>query len=111
MRTTSGDISARRIGGILEAATASGNVFAQIMEPLEEVYVRTSSGDVRLILSDPLRGRLMVSTSSGEIVARMPISPETVSRTQLIGVLGPGDATLEVKTSSGDVELLHDDRL
>jgi DUF4097 and DUF4098 domain-containing protein YvlB len=106
-RTTSGDVTVKRMGGRFDAVTASGDVIARMVRPLEEAFVRTSSGDVRLVLTEPLRGRLRVNASSGEIVARLPMGVESAGKGRLVAVLGPGEGTLEVKTSSGDVQILH----
>jgi hypothetical protein len=47
-----------------------------------------------------------VNTSSGEIVAKLPMAVESAGRGRLLAVLGPGQAELEIKTSSGDVQIL-----
>lgn len=103
--TTSGDVSLTGVAGRLGIATGSGDVDAGIEEPLQRVSVETTSGDVALTLPDPPRGRLEVVTASGEMTARLPMSLEQATRRRLVGVLGPGPATIAIQTASGDVRV------
>jgi DUF4097 and DUF4098 domain-containing protein YvlB len=105
IRTTSGDVTLAKIGGRFQATTASGDVVARMVQPLEEAYIRTSGGDIYLVLTDPLRGRLQVNTSSGEISVPIEMGLESIGKGRLVAVLGPGSGSLEVKTSSGDVDI------
>jgi hypothetical protein len=60
---------------------------------------------VILGLPDPAQGRLEIVTASGDIVARVPMTLEQANRRRLVGVLGPGSATIAVHTASGDVHV------
>lgn len=121
VRTTSGDIRAASEGP-LEARTSSGDV--DVESAADSLVISTSSGDITV---DDARNGLSAATSSGSIdvasaagavdlrstsgevsvVLRAPLARASASSTSGSVELGlpPGlDATLELSTTSGDIE-------
>ncbi len=103
--TTSGDVELGNASGVTDVVTASGDVVAHIEQALQRVSVETTSGDVSLELPDSPAGRLDVVTASGEVTAKLPMTLEQATRRRLVGVMGPGPATVAIHTSSGDVHV------
>jgi DUF4097 and DUF4098 domain-containing protein YvlB len=104
--TTSGDIVTKNVPGDVQIRTASGDVVASVASSIKRIAVETTSGSVNLVLPDPLAGKLDVHTSSGEVQAQVPMTlRQNPTRRQLDAVLGPGDATTSVQTSSGDISI------
>jgi DUF4097 and DUF4098 domain-containing protein YvlB len=131
--TISGNIRIDRAGGDLEATTVSGDINIRLDHPAHNVRVRTTSGDlgfegklaqgayleaqsvsgdltVRAAPAGPLDYE--VSSFSGDIRNCMGAEAERASRygpgQRLTGTRGTprtGEATVRLKTMSGDVEL------
>lgn len=120
--TVSGDVEVQAVGGAsrvssssgdvvmgqsvspFEVSTASGDVQASL-ESMGNISVESASGDVELTLPGKPKGRLEITTASGEVSARVPMTLERATRRQLEGILGPGDGLVAVHTSSGDVRV------
>jgi DUF4097 and DUF4098 domain-containing protein YvlB len=104
--TTSGDIVVKNVPGDIQIRTASGDVISSILSPMQRIAVETTSGDVQLVLPEPLAGKLDVHTSSGDVEAHLPMTLEhNPTRRQLDAVLGGGEAMTSVQTSSGDITI------
>ena len=104
--TTSGDIVVKNVPGDIQIRTASGDVVTSILSPMKRIAVETTSGDVEMVLPEPLAGKLDIHTSSGEVQAQLPMQLEhNPTRRQLDAILGAGDAMTSVQTSSGDISI------
>jgi len=106
VETSSGDARLEKLTGDLSADTSSGTVAAnwERLAAGNKVRVRTSSGDVRLRLPEgtPLGGE--INTTSGRI--HSDFSPTREKHGRMMSFVAPGASVdLEVRTSSGDVNL------
>ncbi len=103
--TGSGTIRVRGVKGGLHARTGSGTIEADgaVAGPWD---VHTGSGDIRLAIGSGSGFNLNVHTSSGSIHSDLPITVQgSVGSKQLSGTVKGGGPTVEVSTSSGDVEI------
>ncbi len=118
LRTTSGDL---RVDGAdfvqLRAETVSGDVrIAGGLADNAQLDIRTHSGDVQAQLPESARGTVVLSTFSGTLNARRPLTllPDEsgVERgarsTRRYSVGGGGAAMLRITTFNGDVTLYPD---
>lgn len=107
-RTGSGNIRVNGFSGSLTAKTGSGDV---------EAYGRlqgggmisTGSGDVRLHLTPDSRFTLEGATGSGDISVKMPgiVAANTESsRHHLTTQVNGGGPALQIRTGSGDIQIL-----
>lgn len=104
--STSGDITVKNVPGDVQIRTASGDVVTSVLSPMKRITVETTSGDVQLVLPEPLAGKLDVHTSSGDVEAKVPMTLEhNPTRRQLDAILGAGDASTMIQTSSGDISI------
>lgn len=120
MRSTSGDLHVRGEGITrLGAETMSGDV--QVDGQLTDdarVRIGTHSGDVTVRLPGDARGRIELSTVTGELNAGGPLTLQPGSSTGARGgrntrrfdIGGGGPLTLDITTFSGDVRLLRGPR-
>jgi len=106
VRTGSGGIDARGVRGSLEARAGSGEISAD-GEPRGGWIVHTGSGSVRLRLSTDAAFDLNARTSSGSISVNRPVTVQgIINRKEIHGRVRGGGPQVEVKTSSGNIEIL-----
>ncbi len=126
--TASGEVVLRSGARKAIVDTASGEV--DLFDLTGELSVHTTSGDVRARWSvPPAGGRVDVKTTSGEVELRLPAETVLAGRartssgrvdsdwtgswgrrnTSLQLPAAPAGVTLELRTTSGDIELRHSD--
>ncbi len=107
MRVSSGDIIAAGFNGDLEIVSSSGEAYIEYEKFNNNVTLRSSSGDIKLKLPPESRFYLKADTSSGNIVTDFPIAIiGSIKEDYLEGTAGDSNNRIEIKTSSGDIELL-----
>jgi hypothetical protein len=103
--TGSGNIKLRGIKGGARARTGSGEIQADggIAGPWD---LHSGSGNIRMAVGSAAGFNLDVHTSSGSIHSDLPITMQgSMNRNTLRGTVKGGGPTVEVSTSSGDVEI------
>lgn len=107
-KTSSGKINAEDFSGDLECVSSSGKIYFEYENFNNNVYIKSSSGDIKLKLPNDSGFHLKADTSSGDIVTDFPISLiGTIKDDYLEGTFGNGDNKIKIKTSSGDIELFQ----
>ncbi|MCG8513728.1 MAG: DUF4097 domain-containing protein [Halanaerobiales bacterium] len=107
MRVSSGDIIAAGFNGDLEIVSSSGEAYIEYEKFNNNVTLRSSSGNITLKLPPESRFYLKADTSSGNIVTDFPIAIiGSIKEDYLEGTAGDSNNRIEIKTSSGDIELL-----
>ena len=103
--SSSGTVRIHGIHGALRASTTSGGLHVE-GEPTGEWELSSSSGSVRVDLPDGRGFELDARTSSGNIDVGMPVSVVgSLSRRSLRGSVGGGGPRLQVRTSSGSIDI------
>ena len=109
-RAASGDGRMTEIGGSVDASSSSGDIDVMIAPTGDRSFIlSTSSGDIDISYV-PVKTygfRLDVSTNSGSIEAEMPIKVSRIDRRRLRGVVGTGEARIQIETASGDVSIVE----
>jgi DUF4097 and DUF4098 domain-containing protein YvlB len=100
-RSVSGDVRIARIRGPLQLSTTSGDVVLDSVES-GEVRAQTVSGDVRIGVSRGTRVFIDAASLSGDLSSELGVEDETPDGEQE----GPA-VTLQVKTVSGDVQIVR----
>ena len=103
--TGSGTIHVRGINGGVQAHTGSGNIETDgtVGGPWQ---LRSGSGNIRLAVASNNGFNLELHTSSGSIHSDLPITVQgSMNPHELRGTVRGGGPTVEVSTSSGDVEI------
>jgi DUF4097 and DUF4098 domain-containing protein YvlB len=104
-RTGSGDVELRGVSSLVNAHTGSGNVQVQGM-PKGEWKLNAGSGNVSVSVPANAAFDLDVATSSGTISLNHPVTVSgTITRRAVRGKVGTGGNLVEVRTSSGDVDI------
>lgn len=123
IRTSNGRIEVKDAEGVVDAETSNGaivvagavlaqtgrfrtsNGAVDLRARLAEgasYEVRTSNGEVRLVLIDP-DVQLDVATSNGQIELETEVAATEIGRSRLAGRIGQGAARLSARTSNGDI--------
>jgi DUF4097 and DUF4098 domain-containing protein YvlB len=121
---TSGDISLKGIQGNMKVTTVSGSMVVEQIEgglhlesssgdmkvatnilPPYEYYGETSSGYIHFLLPKDSDAEVKLTTTSGDLDCKLPLTLSTASRNSLKGKLGRGGPRLNLITTSGDIEL------
>lgn len=105
--TVSGDIQAELAGAPeLEIRTVSGDQTLKLeMSPEGRASLASVSGDIGLELEGQPSVSLEVSTLSGDIDCARELQEYRKSNRSLSGRLGQGQGRLEIKTTSGDINI------
>lgn len=125
--TVSGDVNARDVAGTIEARSVSGDVTISAgrldrfdlktvsgdatldvdVDPSASVRVTSVSGDVAMRVPTGCGLDLDVTSMSGDVRASVPLADEERSRFRVRGRVGDGGAKVSVRSTSGDVLVLH----
>jgi hypothetical protein len=103
--TTSGEISARSVQGVLRLSTSSGDVVVHAAPGLARAEIGSVSGDIAVEMPAGLGATIDLSTSSGALDAAVGLEVQSVTRHALRGTVGDGRARVQLKSSSGDIQV------
>jgi DUF4097 and DUF4098 domain-containing protein YvlB len=105
-RAGSGDLELRGVQGLLTADTGSGDVTVD-GTPKGSWRVTTGSGTVKVRVPADVGFNLDAHTSSGTISVDHPLTVQgRIGKRDLHGKVGNGGSVLEVKTGSGDIDIM-----
>ena len=105
--TSNGKIEIGRSRGELKAQTSNGAIdFEGALSPGSDNRLRTSNGQVNVTLVDTLGVELDANTSNGTVSSALPITTSgAINEKHLIGTIGNGESTLEIRTSNGSITI------
>ena len=106
-RTSNGRIELRNFAGQVDAQTSNGSIAIEgTLPPGSQNKLQTSNGSVDVTLIDTAGVLLDASTSNGKVSSTLPITiAGQVGDDHLVGTIGNGGSTLEIRTSSGSVTI------
>lgn len=106
IRTGSGGLRIQRSAArSVQFQTGSGSVSAELMDPVDNLRVRTGSGRVTLYLARDLNAALALRSSSGRINVDFPLRVTRQARRELTGQVGDGTGSIQINTGSGSIRL------
>jgi len=109
LTSTSGDVRVGDLTGGAKVKSSSGKITLSYLEFNADLEVRSSSGDVKLFLTETARFRLEARASSGDISCEFPLTlagaSSEMSRNAVVGMVGDGTHQIVVQTSSGDITI------
>lgn len=109
LTSTSGDLRVGDLQGGAKVKSSSGEIILSYLEFNADLEVRSSSGDVKLFLTEAAQFCLEARASSGDISCEFPITlagaSSVMSRNRVIGTVGDGTQQVVVKSSSGDITI------
>lgn len=131
IRTVSGDIIGDRLNGPLQVHTTSGDVSVteshhsgfdlysvsgdfsiDTSAPRDARYaVNTTSGDLHLYVPGETGLSVKLNTSSGSVHSHLPVEIIQANKRHWEGNVNGGGAILEMRSSSGDLEIRRSSRL
>gem|GEM_PF-4853377 len=105
LTASSGDINVENFQGRVQAFASSGKIDFHFAQLLDDVKVTASSGAVRLRFPSDAEFNFTATTSSGEVSWDLPMTVSKSKDGHFSGQVGSGTHNVEVKTSSGEVEI------
>ncbi|WP_167751280.1 DUF4097 family beta strand repeat-containing protein [Lentibacillus salicampi] len=103
---SSGDLEYRKFSGNIKGHASSGDALFTFAEN-GTVDFGTSSGDVTMIFAGQNPdASVNITTRSGDITSRLPMTISSQSGKQLTGMTGEGKHSVRLRSNSGDVEIL-----
>lgn len=106
--TASGDVWLKEVSAKVTVDTSSGDVTVHTYSKRAiDVGISCSSGDVEFMAAAGSSYHLEISSVSGGIYCKVPLSVEKVSRRELRGDVGSGRGKVILSTSSGDIRVLE----
>jgi DUF4097 and DUF4098 domain-containing protein YvlB len=103
---SSSDVVVEQARGSFSAQTTTGDIVLVNRNLAEkDCRLETSSGDIRLRLSEKQAGRLDLETVSGTLKVDFPMTVESVSEHRLSGFVSKSGTGIFIRTTSGDVLL------
>lgn len=103
INTTSGDIEIDNSTGELLIETTSGNVYLDNKDMNENMKLISVSGDISIKLSDRANYTITGKTTSGDFISNIHMSTIESSRNSFKAVIGSGEKSLEINTTSGNI--------
>jgi lia operon protein LiaG len=105
-RASSGRVRALGIAAAeVELRASSGSIELGAVTPPRTLSITGSSGSVRAALPSDFGGSVDIRTSSGSISSELPVETTSVRRNELVGRIGRGSSTLQIRAASGSVRL------
>jgi hypothetical protein len=108
VNTSGGDIELAAIEGKLLAKTSGGDVEAKLTGDNKGVELRSSGGDITVVVPKQFAATLDAHTSGGNIECDLPVtvtSSHGKHRSDLNGAINGGGNTLTLRTSGGDIDV------
>ena len=108
LRSTSGNVNVEQEEGTISIETHTGNV--EIKTELfsdRDFYVSTSTGSIIFSVPETSSGKVRIETGSGQIITKLPVSIESVTRNKLTGSFGNGGPQITLMTESGDITVME----
>ncbi len=103
VETVSGEVRVRGAAGQVDLSSASGDIRARVRGPLRRGDLESTSGEVWLDLAGGMDATLDISTASGSIDCRVPLTTQNTGRNTLRGKYGRGGAPIQLRSASGDI--------
>lgn len=103
LSTSSGNIQGEDFIAELQASSSSGNISLDLEEINDNVKVSTSSGNVQIELSEDSNYKIQGSSSSGRYTPSNNMIVEENEKGRFKAVIGTGENSIDISTSSGDV--------
>ena len=104
--TSCGGIDITGVGGLSEARTDTGKISLEVPAIRDNLEIRSSNGSITVFLSLDIVAQLEASTSNGNITYQdLPLTVTELSKHKLTGRLGEGGARINIKTSTGSINL------
>ncbi|MBA3752413.1 DUF4097 family beta strand repeat protein [Candidatus Dependentiae bacterium] len=105
LQTGSGSITIKHAGGSVDARTGSGSIeLDQRSVPTDTALsLRTGSGNIKLTLPQDSNATVEGSMGSGKF--KSDFKELTQSKKTIVGELGTGGASIELKTGSGSITI------
>ena len=107
LKTANGSVDIRNFVGQVQAQTSNGNLhFAGRLLAGSNNSLRASNGKVEVTLADTPGVDVDASVSNGRIHSELPFAAiEEDKDNRLVGTIGTGGSSLEIKTSNGSITI------
>lgn len=106
--SSSGYIEIEDSVGEMNLQSSSGDIELDNRKNTEDIKIDSSSGDISIEFGKSPNYIIKGSSSSGEFRSSFPMSIEENNEKSFKALIGQGDNTIEVNTSSGDIKLIKD---
>lgn len=104
--TSYGKIDITGVGGLSGARTDTGEISVEVPAIRDNLEIKSSKGSITVFLSSEIAVQLEASTSNGSISYEdLPLTLSQSSRTKITGRLGEGGGRINIKTSTGSINL------
>lgn len=101
---TSGSINLTGFKGNLNGETTSGKIYIEYSDFDNNVDLKATSGNIEVKLPDYAQFKLQSKATSGRVSCKFPITvDDSEKRNELNGVVGNGQNSVNVNTTSGNV--------
>ena len=106
LATSNGRITIEDFFGEIDGATSNGRIeFSGTLEDDSENKLRTSKGSITINVGEDANVRVDAETSNGDVNVEIPLDAATIEDDRVVGDIGDGDATLQLRTSNGSVTI------
>lgn len=105
-KSTSGKIEINHYLGELRGETVSGHIAVVLAGLEDEIAINSISGKINVVLPSDSSFELMAKSTSGKITNDFPMTINGKSKSNTLeGIVGKGEHDLELKTTSGDINI------
>jgi hypothetical protein len=104
--TRNGKIDISRVDGLSGASNVTGEISVEVPAIRDSLEISSTNGSITVFLSPDIAAQLEASTSNGCIsYGDLPLTLSQSSRTRITGRLGEGGGRINIKNSTGSINL------
>lgn len=107
VQTSDGSIALRNVAGALTAKTSSGNLDVSLQGPAHDVSLRTGDGDIYIRVPSDYAAEVYMKGENVRITSGLDFDG-SLEKNEADGRVNGGGASLEARTSDGEVVLRKD---
>ncbi len=105
LQTSGGSIDADAIDGSIRAVTSGGDVKVDLVGANRGIVATTNGGSVTVRVPRNVTASVDASTSGGSVSTDLPVTTTEVRERRLAGTINGGGASIQARSSGGDVRL------
>lgn len=106
VKSNSSRIRIKQLKGAIDLVSYSGEVHIETdLNSPHDYFVETTSGSVIFSVPNSAAGKLKIETETGKIATEVPVVVQSVSRKKIVGTFGDGGPTINITSTTGDVDV------
>ncbi|UCF70986.1 MAG: DUF4097 family beta strand repeat protein [candidate division WOR-3 bacterium] len=104
IESVSGDVTGKNLSGSFSGEFVSGDIDLEYNK-VDEINIRSRSGDVNLILSKKVEAKIELESRAGNISCEFELKDEERTDHEVKGIINRATGEIEIKSKSGNISV------